>query len=273
MQFEPLTPHIGTRITGIGACSALNDDDLALIKAETIRRHVVFIPNQNLSALELVKVAKHFGNPLASPHPKFGSVDGVDEVSLVINDADHPPDINVWHSDLSYLPKPAGFCLLQAEEIPPLGGDTLWASLTAAYDALSPTMKEFLAPLSVYHQLPFDGFSPELIKTVIDKPVVAVHPLIRRIPETDRLCLFINRVYAQHIIELSKSESDGVLAGLLAHCESPDFQVRHRWQAGDLVIWDNRAALHFAAADYYPQRRVMHRVALEGASVEDYLGN
>lgn len=268
MEIERLTPHVGSRITGVDFHKPLSADTVDRIKVEIIDRHVAFFPRQALTAAELVALAQQFGTPLAAPHPKFGAVDGIEEVSLVINDADNPPDINVWHSDLSFRQEPASFCFLHAQEIPPLGGDTLWASLTAAYDALSPAMKAFLAPLTAYHQLPLDGFAPQLIKNIIDTPIAATHPLIRRIPETDRLCLFINRVYTHHITQLNRCESDGVLAGLLAHCESPDFQLRYRWEAGDIAVWDNRAALHFAAADYAPTRRVMHRVALAGAPVE-----
>lgn len=268
MKFEKITPHTGSMLSDIGDCSVLGSHEIQQIKDEVMRRHVVFIPKQNLSAASLLSFARHFGTPLAAPHPKFGNVDGIDEVSLVINDKDNPPDINVWHSDLSFLERPASFCLLLAQELPPSGGDTLWSSLTAAYDALSAPMKNFLKPLTAYHQLPLDGYPPLMIQSVLDKPIAAEHALIRHIPETDRLSLFINRVYTHHVTQLNRQESQGLLAGLFAHCESPDFQLRHTWQVGDLAIWDNRAALHFASADYFPHRRVMHRVAIDGLPVQ-----
>ena len=146
-------------------------------------------------------------------------------------------------------------------------GDTIWASMFAAYDRLSEPMKRFLEPYEAYHQLPLDGRPPELLQTVLGKPIAARHPVIRWVPEAQRRALFVNRVYTQRIEGLKKEESDAVLQGLFAIAESPDHQYRHSWKVGDTAIWDNRSTQHFAVADYWPQRRVMHRVAVKGEAV------
>ena len=264
MKIEKLTPYIGAIITDIN----LADDGLAdQLRLALVDHSVIFLPAQNLSAKQLLDLAEYFGEPVPNPHPKFGCVDNIPEISLVINDAENPADINVWHSDLTYHENPATTCVLQCMEKPQVGGDTLWASMTAAYDHLSEPMKSFLEDMRAFHQLPLDGYPADLVLKALEKPVSAIHPVIRLIQESGRKSLFINRVYTQRIEGLTRDESQGVLDALFNHAESPDFQVRYRWSVGDIAIWDNRSTQHFAVADYFPERRVMHRVAMKGAQV------
>lgn len=154
--------------------------------------------------------------------------------------------------------------MLQCQECPPEGGDTLWASMYAAHDALSPGLRAWLATLQAEHRLPLDTVSPALVRSLGEREIAALHPLVRWIPETGRRSLFVNRVYTKRIAGLHRTESSGLLSMLFDLAESPDFQVRLRWQPGDIAIWDNRITQHFATADYYPARRVMHRIALRG---------
>lgn len=268
MRLNHLTPAIGTVVHDVDLKQNINQTLANEIRDQLHQRGVIFFPDQNLSAAQLLQLAEIFGEPVANPHPKFGCVEGINEVSLVINDKDHPPDINVWHSDLSYYQKPATACVLQCQECPETGGDTLWSSMIAAYESLSDVLKEIVDTNHAYHQLPLDGYPQELVKQALEKPVAAIHPMVRIIPETGKRTLFVNRVYTHRIENMSKTESDGVLSALFNHAESPDHQVRFKWTKGTVAIWDNRSTQHFAVADYYPSNRVMHRVAIAGESVK-----
>lgn len=267
MELRRLTPSIGTEIVGVDLSSISDEAMGAAIRRLLHERGVLLFRNQKLTAQSQLAFARGFGSPVASPHPKFGCVDGIEEVSLVVNDDRNPPDINVWHSDLTYHARPATACVLYCKELPETGGDTLWASMTAAYDALSQPMKKFLEGLKAYHQLPLDGYPPEMIKRALEKPIGAVHPVVRLIPETGRKALFVNRVYTNRIEGLTRKESEGLLGALFSHAESPDFQVRFNWSKDAVAVWDNRSTQHFAVADYFPARRVMHRIALAGEAV------
>ena len=270
MKLSCLSPHIGAEISGADLCAELDDETARELRQALCKHQMLVIRSQPLSADQQVKLARVFGEPMPDSHPKFGCVDGNCLVALVINDHDNPPDINVWHTDTTFKDPPAGVCVLHCVEIPPAGGNTIWASMTAAYEALSEPMKRFLEPLTAYHQLPLDGRPPELIATVMGKEIAATHPIIRWIPEIEKPSLFVHRIYTRRIEGLASAESEAVLQGLFAVCESPDHQVRLSWNAGDTVIWDNRSTQHYAVADYWPETRVMHRVAVNGESVIPY---
>lgn len=270
MKLSCLSPHIGAEISGADLCAELDDETARQLRQALCKHQMLVIRSQPLSADQQVKLARVFGEPMPDSHPKFGCVDGNCFVALVINDHDNPPDINVWHTDTTFKDPPAGVCVLHCVEAPPAGGNTIWASMTAAYEALSEPMKRFLEPLTAYHQLPLDGRPPELIATVMGKEIAATHPIIRWIPEIEKPSLFVNRIYTRRIEGLTSAESEAVLQGLFAVCESPDHQVRLSWNAGDTVIWDNRSTQHYAVADYWPETRVMHRVAVNGESVIPY---
>ncbi|MDG1907103.1 MAG: TauD/TfdA family dioxygenase [Arenicella sp.] len=267
MRLDHLTPAIGSVVHDVDFKQTISLELANQIREQLYQRGVLFFPNQHLSAAELLLLAKVFGEPVASPHPKFGCVDGVDEVSLVINDEDNPPDINVWHSDLSYYQEPATTCVLQCQETPVTGGDTIWSSMVSAYESLSDPLKNLVDNSQAYHQLPLDGYPSMLIKQALKNPISAVHSMARTIPETGKRALFVNRVYTHSIENISKVESDGLLNSLFSHAESPDYQVRFKWAKGTVAIWDNRSTQHFAVADYFPQRRVMYRVAIKGEAL------
>jgi len=271
MKLSRLSPHIGAEVSGIDLCADLEGETARELRQALCEYQMLVIRAQPLSADQQVKLARVFGEPMPDSHPKFGCADGNRVVALVINDRDNPPDINVWHTDTTFKDPPAGVCVLHCVDTPPGGGgNTIWASMTAAYEALSEPMKRFLEPLTAYHQLPLDGRPPELIATVMGKEIAAIHPVIRWIPEIEKPSLFVNRIYTQRIEGLTAAESEAVLQGLFAVAESPDRQFRVSWNAGDTVIWDNRSTQHYAVADYWPKTRVMHRVAVKGESVIPY---
>jgi taurine dioxygenase len=264
MQIDRMSPHVGAVVSGFD-CDKLADEATRAELQRGLHRHgVLFFRELGLAAAELRELACVFGRPIADSHPKFGALEGYPEIAIVTNDAHNPPDINVWHTDTTFMRVPAGVCVLKCEECPSPGGDTLWSSMYAAYDALSPGMQRFLASLQAEHRLPLDTVAPERVRSVGDREISAVHPVVRWIPETGRPSLFVNRVYTKRVLGMHSIESRGLLEMLFELGESPDFQVRFSWRKDSIAIWDNRITQHFAVADYFPARRVMHRIALFG---------
>ena len=263
MHIERVSPALGARVSGLDI-EHPGEAECSALRAALPLHGVLFLHAPAGRPRALLDLARIFGEPLCNSHPKFGALSDHPEVSVVVNDAANPPDINVWHTDTTFMQLPAGVCVLQCQECPPEGGDTLWASMYAAHDALAPGLREWLATLQAEHRLPLDTVSPDLVRSLGEREIAALHPVVRWIPETGCRSLFVNRVYTKRIPGLHRTESSGLLAMLFDLAESPDFQVRLRWQAGDIAIWDNRITQHFATADYYPARRVMHRIALRG---------
>ena len=230
---------------------------------------VLVVRNLSLSAEQQFELAQLFGEPLEQPHPKFGHVAGLPAVSEIINDEDNPPDINVWHTDTTYLDQPAKICLLFCEECPDVGGDTLWADCATMYQSLSPQIQTLLAGMKAIHALRLNGIPIDKIKALGDRQIEAVHPLVHRHP-SGRACLYANSVYTREVLGLNKTESDAILGMLFRLAETPEYQCRVKWRPGTLVIWDNRRTQHYAVADYFPQRRVMRRVAISGEALNPW---
>ena len=182
-----------------------------------------------------------------------------------------------WHTDVTFSPTPPAASVLVADELPPAGGDTLWADLRGAYEGLSPVVRSALDQLEAVHRItplaywgvPHDTAlsredALELLENAKKVPPV-VHPVVRVHPSTGRPSLFVNPGFTSHIVGLSALESDALLDLLATHTTQPEFVVRHQWQPGDVVLWDNRATMHYACDDYGDAPRRMRRVTIRGA--------
>lgn len=262
-QATPITPAIGVEISGIDLSLSLSESVQGFLRELLAQHAVISIRDQTLTPEQQVALAKVFGEPVSDPHPKFGSVEGHSEVSVVVNDEDNPPDINVWHTDLTFRAEPGKACVLYCRELPDAGGDTLWASSAAAWDGLAAPLQAMLESLEAVHRIPVEGYSVEQIATLQNREHEVVHPIVRVHESTGRRCLFVNSVYTREILGLGRSESGHLLNLLFEHLARPEYQMRYRWRPGSVVIWDNLQTQHYAVADYYPHRRVMHRVALQ----------
>ena len=268
MQVERLTPAIGAEITGIDLSSKLDQATLDKIYRALLDYLVVFFPDQNLSAAEQLEFAKTFG-PIDKPHAVYRHVDGYPKVTLLESDANEVPGTDEWHSDLTFYPNPPFAAILHACEIPPNGGDTLWASMYAAYDALPSAMKTLIEELEAIHdpgtfKNGFLGGERDItaLNAAMSTVGSAVHPVVKIHPMTGKACLYANASFTRHIVDVSEQESNRLLHYLYDHIDQPEFQVRHRWRKGDVAIWDNRVTQHYAVADYFPQYRRMHRVTV-----------
>lgn len=262
---DPITPIIGAEIGGVDLADI--DDETWEEVARAFAEHlVVFFRDQRMSPDRHKALGRRLGE--LHVHPAAPSLPGHPEVMII--HADERSKVvagNGWHTDVSCDERPPLGTILYLTEVPPTGGDTLFASMYAAYDDLSETMKQFLAPLQASHESRHvyagrygskeqdsrDGSFPE-----------AVHPVVRTHPVTGRRALYVNRAFTTRIRGLAPLESRAVLDLLFAHQENPRYQCRFRWHPGSVAMWDNRCAQHYALWDYWPQVRSGVRVSVVG---------
>lgn len=174
---------------------------------------------------------------------------------------------NIWHTDVTFRTRPAKACILKMITVPPVGGDTLWADMGAAYDNLPAKIKERIDGLTAIHDFTpaFSDFMTkgELEEKQAEFPAVE-HPVVRTHPETGRKTLFVNPSFTTRIVGMEPEESEKLLQYLFRQAQIPEYQVRFRWEAGSIAFWDNRATQHYAVSDYYPSPRQAERVAIVG---------
>jgi len=271
LTVQPLGPAIGALVSGVDLAAGISDAQRDALLAALLQHHVLFFENQPITPLQQRALAARFGE--LHIHPVYPQAPGVPEIIVLDTSHDNPPDNDNWHTDVTFLAAPAMGAILSAQLLPPCGGDTLWASGIAAWNALSAPWRTMLAGLHAEHDFlksfPAHRFArtPEekvrWEKARHDHPP-RLHPVVRTHPVTGQPGLFVNEGFTTRIVELSASESDAVLRQLFAHLAKPEFTVRWRWKAGDIAFWDNRLTQHYATADYLPHRRVMHRATILG---------
>ncbi|WP_043113940.1 TauD/TfdA family dioxygenase [Solimonas soli] len=269
LAVHPLAVRFGARIEGVDL-SALDDDTLAAVEAALVQYKVLFFAGQRWTAAQQVAFARRLGD--LHRHPVFDRHRDADELVVFAYDETRRGANDTWHSDVSFVAEPVKYSILHAEEIPPLGGDTLWLDAEAAYDGLSAFLKDFLGNLTSEHFF-FKNPTPDALarllaegdadaRTAAFGPVV--HPLVRTHPVNGRRSLYVSRAFTTRIPELTPIESDHVLRLLFEHLDKPEFHLRWQWQADTVAIWDNRSTQHLAVSDYFPARRRVRRAAVLG---------
>jgi len=259
-----LSPAIGAELDGIDLSLLLSDERLHEIREALLENLVIFFRDQNLTPWQHKALARRFGELHIHPAP-LGVLEGHPEV-LVIKADENSTRIagEDWHSDVSCDAEPPMGTILYLKEVPAVGGDTLFASMYAAHEALSDSMQRFLGGLTAIHdgarnyegRQPAGGQGAEFPR--------AEHPVVRTHPETGRKALYVNRMFTTKLVQLKKSESETILQLLFRHIEQPEIQCRFRWQPNSIAFWDNRCTQHLALWDYYPQRRYGNRVTIAG---------
>jgi taurine dioxygenase len=271
LSITRLTPTIGALVEGIALGDALHDDAHVQIDRALVEHQVLFFRDQSLTPTQHREFAARFGrlhiHPIYPAHPE------VPEVMVLDTDLMDLQDNAIWHTDVTFTETPPMGSILIARVLPETGGDTLWSSSIAAYDALSPPMQRFLQGLTATHDItqsfPAERFGTSeearsrLEKARLKNPPVS-HPVIRTHPVSGRKALFVQEGFTSHINELKPAESRALLALLYAHSVKPEFTVRWKWRVGDVAFWDNRVTLHYATDDYRPARRVMNRATIIG---------
>ncbi|WP_430420028.1 TauD/TfdA dioxygenase family protein [Phenylobacterium sp.] len=262
---------LGAEITGVDLAQPLPDDTIAAIRRALVEHQVIFFRDQNLTPAQQVAFGRRFG-PL-NIHPYVaGMADHPEVMEIVKEPSDRINFGGGWHSDMSFLETPAIGSILYAVELPEWGGDTLFSSQAAAYDALSPGLKATLEGLNAVHSASreysaqghsaqkrgsmnvaeADGYVGEYVH-----PVVLVHP------ETGRKALYVNPAFTLRLEGWKTSESKALLDYLFNHCRYEGFTCRFSWRPGSVAFWDNRSVWHFALNDYPGQRRHMRRVTVD----------
>ena len=271
MKIDRLSPALGAVISGIDLNATLNGEAQQGLQAALVEHQVLFLRQQFLQAEQQRDVAKLFGD--LHIHPIYPAHERVAEVMVLDSHKQDLRDNELWHTDVTFIQTPPLGCVLSAQQVPEFGGDTLWASSTAAYAALSKPMQALLEGLSASHDIRksfpatrfalTDADAARFEKAKQDHPPVS-HPVVRTHPVSGKKGLFVSEGFTTHINELTEAESEALLRFLFAHATHPNFQVRWHWQAGDVAIWDNRATQHFANFDYGAAHRIMHRATVLG---------
>ncbi|MFJ8447767.1 TauD/TfdA dioxygenase family protein [[Kitasatospora] papulosa] len=259
----PLGPVIGAEIRGADLTRPLAPAVREEIDRALLEWKVLFFRGQHPSPAQQRAFARHWGELETNPLLAAG-----DDPEVARFDRSSAPSFeNVWHTDVTFRERPALGAVLHLREVPPYGGDTMWADMASAYDNLAPEVKERLEGARAVHDFVpgFARFTPEerLIPFQDRFPPVE-HPVVRTHPVTGRRMLFVNTSFTTRIVGWDRDESDRMLRLLFQQAHVPEYQVRFTWRAGDVAFWDNRATQHYAVNDYAPHRRVAERVAVAG---------
>ena len=259
-----VTPSIGAEIGGVDLSRPLSDNQFERIHHALMQNLVIFFRDQELTPAQHKALGQRFGKLHIHPAP-LGIVDGHPEMIIIKADENSERIAGeVWHSDVSCDKEPPMGSILHLKEAPPVGGDTLFASMYAAHDALSDSMQRFLSGLSAIHDGARNYSGRQAAPERGAEFPHAEHPVVRTHPVAGRKALFVNRMFTTRIVQLSQGESDVILQMLYRHIENPEFQCRFQWRANSIAFWDNRCVQHQAVWDYYPQRRYGHRVTIAG---------
>jgi len=269
MNVKRVAGAIGAELQAINLADGIDGELAATLRALLNEHEVLFLRDQAISAADQKALAEVFG-PLQT-HPAYGTVEGFPEVMILESTRDNPSKIEVWHSDMTFRQHPPSVTVLRGITIPEVGGDTLFASMTAAYEGLSPGMQSYLEGLTAVHDfshgfresLAEPGGRERLADAVAANPPVR-HPVVQTHPETGKKVLFVNALFTTHIDRLPPLESAEVLQFLWRHASLPEFTCRFSWAPDSLVLWDNRSTQHKPVNDFFPATRRLHRVVSEG---------
>ena len=268
LDIRPLTPTIGAEVLGVDLSRPLSDETIGSLRRALLDHLVIFFRDQELHPESQLAFARRFGSinvaPFGPKHPDYP------ELTVLDQDAPRGQGADSWHSDNTFMLEPPMGSILRVVELPGSGGDTCFASMYAAYEALSEPLKALIGGLNAVHDLTktlaqaiASGLSGADLAQMQEDWPAREHPVVRTHPETGRKALFVNGNFTTRLAGLEPRESGALLPFLIDHVRDPAFQCRFRWAPGSVAFWDNRSVQHFGVPDY-SQRRLMHRVTLDG---------
>ena len=266
-KVESITPSIGAEISGVFLNKGLNSATVEKIYSALIKHQVIFFRDQDISPENHLKLAESLGD-IDPGHPVYPHVEGYQSIVLLKNDAHTRPDTNDWHKDLTFKANPPFASILHGVSVPQVGGDTLWASMSAAYESLSDGWKEHLESLEAIHDMGtfrndyYKDGGIESVNNALKKVGSAVHKVIETHPISGLKYLNVNQSFTRNIVNESQGPSDHILQFLFQHITKPEFQVRFHWENNSIAIWDNRITQHYAVCDYLPNFRHMQRITV-----------
>lgn len=266
---EAIGPTIGAEIHGLDLKREMSAQTFAAFEAALHEHKVVFLRDQDLTTAEHVALGRRFGELEVHPFRPEGEFP---EIMVLDNHKDNPVlSTDVWHSDTTFRECPTRYSILRCLQIPKTGGDTLWCDMAAAYEGLSDVMKGMIDGLEAIHD--FQNFRRLYTSSEEDQKKLRqmeelypnpTHPVVRTHPQTGKKILYVNPQFTVRIKGMKEKESRALLEFLYTQAHVPEYQFRLRWQPGMVVLWDNASTQHYAANDYYPNRRHMERVAVKG---------
>jgi taurine dioxygenase len=268
-EVEPLGAKLGAEIHGTNLKEPMDPETFEAFESALIEHKVLVVRDQHLTTEQHVKMSRMFGELEVHPMRPQGEFP---EILVLDNHKDNPVlSTDVWHSDTTFRRNPTKYTILRCQIMPKVGGDTLWANMESAYEGLSDIFKKMIADLRAVHD--FQNFRVLFKKTAEDQVKLRKmeelfpnpsHPVVRTHPVTGRKCIYVNPQFTMQIEGLEPAESRAILDLLFAQVHVPEYQFRVRWKPGTVVFWDNRSTQHYAANDYYPERRRMERTAVLG---------
>ena len=269
----PTSPSCGALIEGVDLAADVSDEDFAAIRQAFSDHGVIFFRDQDITPDQHIEFAERWGD--INVNRFFQAVDTHPRIAQVLKEPHQKKNIGVnWHTDHSYDEIPAMCSILYAREVPDVGGDTIFASQYAAYEALSEGMKQTLLGMRAEHSSrhAFGQRQPQQIEGArIGNPELALqdatHPVIIKHPLSGRAALYVNTDFTLRFEGWTDEESAPLLEWLYAHAHRPEFTTRFKWEQGSIAIWDNRAVQHKALNDYDGYRRLMHRITIEGEAI------
>jgi taurine dioxygenase len=265
----PIAGALGAEIGGVDLAADLSDETVAELRRAWLDHLVVFFRDQTLAPAAFLAFARRIGEPVEYPF-----VRGMDDYPEIITVSKLPHETvnfgGIWHSDTVYLDRPPMGTLLVAREVPPFGGDTMFANMYAAYEALSPGLQRTLGGLRAVHSSALADVSKTREDRIRDaglgeeREFCSEHPVVRTHPETGRKALYVNIAHTLRFAGWTEEESKPLLRYLFEHSVRPEFTCRFRWRVGSVAMWDNRCAMHNPINDYHGHTRTMHRITFAG---------
>ena len=271
LEVVPLADALGAEIYGVDLAAELSDTTVAAIRQAWLDHLVVFFRDQDLQPDAFLAFARRIGEPVEYPFVR--GIDGYPEIIAVTKLPHETVNFGgIWHSDTTYLPRPPMGTMLVAREVPPAGGDTMFASMYAAYETLSPGMRRMLDGLRAVSTSALADVSKTREDRIRDHgndaaetdAFEAEHPVVRTHPETGRKALYINPAHTARFVDMTEDESAPLLQYLFEHAVRPEHTYRFHWDVGSLALWDNRCVWHNPINDYDGYTRRMHRITLAG---------
>lgn len=269
LKLKPYAGALGAVVENLDLTSTISPSVFDELNQALLEYEVLFFRDQPLEPKDHAQLASMFGEP--QMHEAYPHVEGFPQLTILENDEANPSKIEMWHTDMTFRASPPLGSILHGVIVPEKGGDTMFASMSAAFEGLSPAMQDFVSGLTAIHDFSFGfqeslnepGGRDRLAQMVIDNPPVE-HPVVRTHPLSGKKGLFVNSLFTVSIKELSKKESDSLLALLFNHVVTPEYTCRFQWQPDSIAMWDNRITQHKPVNDYWPAHRRMQRVTIDG---------
>jgi taurine dioxygenase len=272
---ERVTGTLGAEVKGLDLSQILPDSTIAALSAALVEHKTLFFRDQDITGDQHIAFGRRFGplevHPFTEGSSTFSNAAGHEEIIRVESTPDKPSAAARWHSDVTWRETPSLASVIRSRISPPYGGDTLWADMVAAYEALDDATRSRISGMTAFHdwhmfraKMRRDGVAEERIAELQKAFPPAEHPIVRTHPVSGEKLLYVNSGFTTGVKGMDEAESKPLLERLYRQADLPEVQVRFRWRPNSIAFWDNRSTQHYAVPDFYPQHRLMERVTVAG---------